>query len=77
MSKMPKHIRMLLSETGATSRELGDAMGRVWGPTMYQLRPIAKREGYNVRPIKVAGELTRYRFVAKKPRAKKVAKVAA
>jgi hypothetical protein len=71
----PKFIKLLLKEGGATSEELRVAMNRVWGPTNYQLLPIAKREGYSLRRFKVAGEPKRYQFVARKPRAKK-AKIA-
>lgn len=72
-TKTPKFIAMLLANGGATSEELRVAMNRVWGPTIYQLRPIAKRTGHTVRRITRKGEYTRYAFTPRKARATKVA----
>lgn len=67
-SKMPKFVKMLLAEGGATSKELQAAMNRVWAPTAYQLRPIAKRNACTLRRIRVAGQPIRYQFTPRKVR---------
>lgn len=69
----PAYVKLLRSTKGATSEELRVAMNRVYGPTMYQLKPIAKRLGFKAVAAKIEGDLTRYRFepVAKKTSAKK------
>jgi hypothetical protein len=60
-----KFIKLLVRPEGATSEELRVAMNRVWGPSQYQLMPIADRLGYEYSWSKEEGEPTRYHFSAK------------
>lgn len=62
-AKIPAYVRLLFNKHGASGPALQAAMGRVYAPTAYQLRPIAARLGYDFRTLgKGKDGLTRYAF---------------
>jgi hypothetical protein len=75
----PAYVALLRSKNGATSKALQEAMNRKYAPTIYQLRPIADRMGFELLTSEGSDfedGLKRYYFaplVAKAPRKAKAA----
>lgn len=60
----PAYLRLLRRASGVSGEALREAMGRKWRPTMFQLRPIAERLGYDVvSAVSAKDGLLRYRFI--------------
>lgn len=59
----PAFLALLRTKTGATSKELQAAMNRKWAPSMFQLRPIAERLGFEVVKDEYENANAHYRFI--------------